>query len=61
LITGVLGSFADVARYSLLIFATVAVNRHVDIARWTGTRMAKQVAGIMEAVLVLFLLAVLSA
>jgi chromate transport protein ChrA len=45
----------------LLIFAAVTVYRHVDIARWASTRVAKQVAKIMGAVLILFLLAVLSA
>lgn len=45
----------------MLIFAAVTVYRHVYIARWTSTRVAKQVAKIMGAILILFLLAVLSA
>jgi hypothetical protein len=55
-----LSSFRDMARYSLRSLQAVALHRHIDVARRTGSGVAEDLAGLMHAVLILLFLAVLA-
>ena len=54
------GARGNIARHILDGLTTMTLDLNRDVARGTGTRMAKQIASIMLAVLVLGLVAVLA-
>jgi hypothetical protein len=58
LLTRMFGALANVAGCALGLFAAVAWHRHIDIARWTSSWVAKYLAVAMLAVLVFPLIAI---
>jgi len=61
LLAAMFGSLADMARHSIGDFATIALHRHINVARGTGAWVAKNITRIMLAILILLFLAILTA